>query len=129
MAETVKKRTGVLVKARHHTLSTVFATPRPTSMGAELERRERQLAALYELWRFAPHTELERLLKHVTERAVAALDAHTGSVFLRERGTDVLRMVASVGLPRRCFSVRDAFSGRAHRRTCCRDPATDAGQP
>ena len=99
MAETVKKRTGVLVKARRHTPSTVFAAPRPTSVGAELERRERQLAALYELWRSAPHTELERLLKHVTERAVAALDAHTGSVFLRERGTDVLRMVASVGLP------------------------------
>ena len=73
-------------------------SPRPSSAVAELERRERQLAALYELWRSATHTELGRLLKNVTERAVAALDAHAGSVFLRERGTDVLRMVASVGL-------------------------------
>ena len=99
MAEVVKKRTAVLVKARRHTGSVTSTPSRPSSAGVELERRERQLAALYELWRAAPHAELERLLKHVTERVVAALDAHTGSVFLRERGTDVLRMVASVGLP------------------------------
>ncbi|WP_309714948.1 GAF domain-containing protein [Armatimonas sp.] len=98
MTEVTKKRTAVLIRARRHTGSIASAPPRPSSAGVELERRERQLAALYELWRAAPHTDLERLLKNVTERVVAALDAHTGSVFLRERGTDVLRMVASVGL-------------------------------
>ncbi len=99
MAEGIKKQTSVRVKSRRLLGSSVLAPSRSSSPVVELERRERQLAALYELWRSAPQTELERLLKNVTERAVAALDAHTGSVFLRERGTDVLRMVASVGLP------------------------------
>ena len=99
MAEGIKKQTSVRVKSRRLLGSGVLAPSRSSSTAIELERRERQLAALYELWRSAPQTELERLLKNVTERAVAALDAHTGSVFLRERGTDVLRMVASVGLP------------------------------
>ncbi|WP_394795418.1 ATP-binding protein [Armatimonas sp.] len=99
MAEGIKKQTSVRVKSRRLLGSSVLAPSRSSSAVVELERRERQLAALYELWRSAPQTELERLLKNVTERAVAALDAHTGSVFLRERGTDVLRMVASVGLP------------------------------
>ena len=99
MAERTKKQTGVRVKSRRLLGSAPLPPARPSPTGAELERRERQLAALYELWRSTPHTDLERLLKNVTERAMAALDAHTGSVFLRERGTDVLRMVASVGLP------------------------------
>lgn len=96
MAEGIKKQTAIRVKSRRSLAHA--SSSRPSPVMAELERRERQLAALYELWRSAPETELERLLKNVTERAVAALDAHTGSVFLRERGTDVLHMVASVGL-------------------------------
>lgn len=99
MAEIVKRQTTVRVKTRRP-VGMVATHPLQASPAvAELERRERQLAALYELWRSAAHTDLERLLKNVTERAVAALDAHTGSVFLRERGTDLLHMVASVGLP------------------------------
>lgn len=99
MAETTRRQTAVRIKTRRPAPPPPANAPRPSPAGAELERRERQLAALYELWRSAPQTDLTRLLKNVTERAVAALDAHTGSVFLRERGTDVLRLVASVGLP------------------------------
>jgi two-component system, NtrC family, sensor histidine kinase HydH len=99
MADATKRQTALRVKTRRPTGTVAPLASRPSPAVAELERRERQLAALYELWRSAPHTELERLLKNVTERAVAALDAHTGSVFLRERGTDLLHMVASVGLP------------------------------
>lgn len=66
----------------------------------ELERRERQLFSLHELARGLPDLGLDALMRWVVERAVSALDAHTGSLFLRERGTDMLRMEASLGLPR-----------------------------
>jgi two-component system, NtrC family, sensor histidine kinase HydH len=63
------------------------------------ERRERQLAALHELWRAMPQVEARRLLTMIVERATGALDAHTGSLLLRDRGSDTLRVTASVGLP------------------------------
>jgi len=66
----------------------------------ELERRERQLFSLHELARGLPDLGIEALMRWVVERAVSALDAHTGSLFLRERGTDTLRMMASLGLAR-----------------------------
>jgi len=66
---------------------------------AENERRERQVSALYELWRAVPHTEPSRLMQLIAERATAAMDAHSCSLMLRERGGDTLRMAASVGLP------------------------------
>jgi signal transduction histidine kinase len=66
---------------------------------AENERRERQVAALYELWRGIPDTEPDRLLQRFAERVTAAMDAHTCSLLLRERGGDILRVAASVGLP------------------------------
>ncbi len=101
MAEVTKKRTTLLVRprsARAHRAPVVSTTTR-SQAGIELERRERQLAALYELWRAAPQLEMERLLQLVAQRVTLAMDAHTCSVLLRERGTDVLRLVASVGLP------------------------------
>lgn len=66
----------------------------------ELERRERQLFSLHELARGLPDLGIDALMRWVVERAVSALDAHTGSLFLRERGTDTLRMQASLGLAR-----------------------------
>ncbi len=65
---------------------------------AENERRERQIAALYELWRAVPHTQSNRLMQMIAERVTTALDAHSCSLLLRERGGDTLRMAASVGL-------------------------------
>ncbi len=65
----------------------------------EHERRERQISALYELWRALPQTESSRLLQMVAERATVTMDAHTCSLLLRERGGDTLRVAASVGLP------------------------------
>ncbi len=65
----------------------------------EYDRRERQIAALYELWRALPQTESSRLLQMVAERATVTMDAHTCSLLLRERGGDTLRVAASVGLP------------------------------
>lgn len=62
------------------------------------ERRERQLAALYELWRAVPHTAVDRLLQLLAERATACLDAHTCSLLLRERGGDTMTVAASIGL-------------------------------
>lgn len=100
MAEVTKKRTTLLVRPRAaRALQAPVATSTRGQAGIELERRERQLAALYELWRSAPQLEMERLLQLVAERVTRAMDAHTCSVLLRERGTDVLRLVASVGLP------------------------------
>lgn len=94
MAELQRKRAAVVVRPRRQ-----VAPSLAVQSHVELERRERQLAALYELWRSAPQTDMGRMLQQVAERVTAAMDAHTCSVFLRERGTDVLRMVASVGLP------------------------------
>lgn len=65
----------------------------------EHERRERQISALYELWRALPQTESSRLLQMVAERATVTMDAHTCSLLLRERGGDTLRVAAQVGLP------------------------------
>nr|CAA9251549.1 Sporulation kinase E [uncultured Armatimonadetes bacterium] len=62
------------------------------------ERRERQLAALYELWRAVPYTAVDKLLQMLAERATAAMDAHTCSLLLRERGGDTMTVAASVGL-------------------------------
>jgi signal transduction histidine kinase len=69
------------------------------SAAVELEKRERQLSALYELWRATPYTDPGRLRQMLTERATAAMDAHACSLLLRDRGTDTLRLAASVGLP------------------------------
>ena len=63
------------------------------------EKRERQVSALYELWRAVPQTEPSRLLQMAAERAAVTMDAHTCSLLLRERGGDTLRVAASVGLP------------------------------
>ncbi|MDX1931306.1 MAG: ATP-binding protein [Capsulimonadales bacterium] len=65
---------------------------------AENERRERQIAALYELWRSVPHSETRHLLQRIAERVAAALDGHTCSLLLREKNGNTLRVVASVGL-------------------------------
>ena len=73
-------------------------TPAGTRL-SDHERREGQIAALYELWRALPQTEPSRLLQMVAERATVTMDAHTCTLLLRERGGDTLRVVASVGLP------------------------------
>lgn len=69
------------------------------SFAAENLRRERQIGALHDLWLAIPHTEPSRLYRMLTERVIAAMDGHTCSLLLRERGTDRLRLTASVGLP------------------------------
>ena len=61
-------------------------------------RLRRQMTALEELWRTVPHIEMSHLCPLVIDRAVSALEAHTGSLFLRDRGTDMMRLTASVGL-------------------------------
>jgi signal transduction histidine kinase len=91
---------------------------------AENERRERQVAALYELWRSVPETETHRLLQRIAERAAAALDGHTCSLMLRERGGDTLRIAASVGLPQ---DVADSVTLLVGERIAGRVAAT--GQP
>ena len=69
------------------------------SFALENLRRERQIGALHDLWLAIPHTEPSRLYRMLTERVIAAMDGHTCSLLLRERGTDRLRLTASVGLP------------------------------
>jgi signal transduction histidine kinase len=64
------------------------------------DARERQIDLLYELWRTTPYTDLERLLPRVADRVTAAIGGDTCSVLLRDRGSDLMRMVASVGMPR-----------------------------
>jgi signal transduction histidine kinase len=61
-------------------------------------RLRRQMTALEELWRTVPYIEMSHLCPLVIDRAVTALEAHTGSLFLRDRGTDLMRLTASVGL-------------------------------
>ncbi len=91
------RRTGIKTGA--------IPSVRPRSTGGavrsrvEHERRERQISALYELWRALPQTEPSRLLQMVAERATVTMDAHTCSLLLRERGGDTLRVAAQVGLP------------------------------
>lgn len=65
---------------------------------ADLERKERQLAVLHEVTLAIPLLATERVVRLVVDRATSALDAHTGSLLLRDRGTDTLRMAASVGI-------------------------------
>jgi signal transduction histidine kinase len=75
------------------------AAPLADALAAESRLRERQIGALHDLWLAIPFTEPSRLYRMLTERVIAALEGHTCSLLLRERGTDVLRLVASVGLP------------------------------
>lgn len=91
---------------------------------AESERRERQVAALYELMRSIPHTDADRLLQRIAERVVSAMDAHTCSLLLRDRGGEVLRMAASVGLSQ---DVADSVTLLVGERIAGRVAAT--GQP
>jgi signal transduction histidine kinase len=89
---------------QHEDSSEPAAVPALTSRAAHrralaaTERRERQVAALYELWRGVPDTDPSRLLQRIAERVTAAMDGHTCSLLLRERGGDTLRVAASVGL-------------------------------
>ncbi len=99
------------------------ASPRLLAV-SEDERRERQLAALYELWRAVPYTAVDRLLQMLAERATAALDAHTSSLLLRERGGDEMTGAASVGLPQ---DVADSATLLVGERIAGRVAAT--GQP
>lgn len=80
-------------------------------------RLRRQMTALEELWRTVPHIEMSHLCPLVIDRAVAALEAHTGSLFLRDRGTDRMRLTASVGLPSEVnqsmtFIIGEGIAGR-----------------
>lgn len=90
----------------------------------EGERWERQLDSLYELWRTTPYTDTERLLPRVAERVTTAMGGHTCSVLLRDRGGDLMRMAASVGLPR---DVAEAVTLLVGERIAGRVAAT--GQP
>lgn len=74
------------------------ARPRNSAVAHETRQRERQLAALYDLWRAVPHTDATRLLPMIAERVAEAFDGHTCSLLLRDRGGDTLRIAASVGL-------------------------------
>ena len=56
------------------------------------------MTSLEELWRTVPYIEMEHLCPLIIDRATSALEAHTASLFLRERGTNMLRLTASVGL-------------------------------
>lgn len=82
----------------HDTISRAVTAATFLEGPSEAERRERQLAALYELWRAVPGTAVDRLLQMLAERAANALDAHTCSLLLRERGGDTLTVAASFGL-------------------------------
>ena len=80
-------------------------------------RLRRQMTALEELWRTVPHIEMSHLCPLVIDRAVSALEAHTGSLFLRDRGTDRMRLTASVGLPSEVnhsvtISIGEGIAGR-----------------
>ena len=96
----------------------------PYAAIAENERRERQIATLYELWRAAPGSDPDLLLQRFTERAVSALDAHTCSLLLRERNGNRLTVVASVGLSQ---DVSEAVSVLVGERIAGRVAAS--GQP
>ena len=80
-------------------------------------RLRRQMTALEELWRTVPHIEMSHLCPLVIDRAVTALEAHTGSLFLRDRGTDLMRLTASVGLSSKVnqsmtIIIGDGIAGR-----------------
>lgn len=85
--------TGTTARTRH------AAAPLMDPFAQDSQRRERQIAALHDLWLAIPFTEPSRLYRMLTERVIAAMEGHTCSLLLRERGTDVLRLTASVGLP------------------------------
>ncbi|MFM7321467.1 MAG: sensor histidine kinase [Armatimonadota bacterium] len=84
------------MKESARTLAAASTTARNAS--ADLERKERQLTILHEMSLATPLLATERVVRLVVDRATSALDAHTGSLLLRDRGTDMLRMAASVGI-------------------------------
>ena len=81
------------------TTRTSFVAVMPArSAAADLERKERQLTILHEMSLAIPLLATDRVVRLVVDRAASALDAHTSSLLLRDRGTDTLRMVASTGI-------------------------------
>ncbi len=74
------------------------AVPSLDTLASESQRRERQIGALHDLWLAIPFAEPSRLYRMLTERVISAMEGHTCSLLLRTRGTDVLRLTASVGL-------------------------------
>ena len=70
-----------------------------TAAQAQVERRIREVATVYEIGQAMDKVEIDRLLDMVTEKAAAVMEAQACSLLLRLPETDALVIAASFGLP------------------------------
>ncbi len=66
---------------------------------AQIERRIREVATVYEIGQAMDSVEIDRLLDMITEKAAAVMEAQACSLLLRLPDTDSLVIAASFGLP------------------------------
>jgi len=66
---------------------------------AQVERRIREVATVYEIGQAMDRVEIDRLLDMITEKAAAVMEAQACSLLLRLPDTDALVIAASFGLP------------------------------
>ena len=66
---------------------------------AQVERRIREVATVYEIGQAMDKVEIDRLLDMVTEKATAVMEAQACSLLLRLPETESLVIAASFGLP------------------------------
>jgi len=66
---------------------------------AQVERRIREVATVYEIGQAMDRVEIDRLLDMITEKAAAVMEAQACSLLLRLPDTDSLVIAASFGLP------------------------------
>jgi len=70
-----------------------------TAAQAQVERRIREVATVYEIGQAMDRVEIDRLLDMITEKAAAVMEAQACSLLLRLPDTDSLVIAASFGLP------------------------------
>lgn len=79
---------------------------------SQVERRIREIATVYEIGRAMDKVDINRLLRLITERAAAVMDAQACSLLLKQAGTNSLIIAASYGLPNEVVENTRIFIGQ-----------------
>ena len=82
-----------------------------TAAQAQVERRIREVATVYEIGQAMDKVEIDRLLDMITEKAAAVMEAQACSLLLRVPETDSLVIAASFGLPNDIVENARVFIG------------------
>jgi PAS domain S-box-containing protein len=78
----------------------------------QVERRVREIGTVYEIGRAIDKVDNQHLLRLITERAAAVMDAQACSLMLKQPGTNSLVIAASHGLPDQVVENTRIFIGQ-----------------